>query len=113
MWLTKLAINRRVTISFFIVFLIVLGYKGLRQMPWELNPKVEFPMVTVSVPYPGADPEEIEQRIVKPLEDAVSIINGIDTLNSVSLENYGTVAIQFKYGTPIDVAAADVRDAVD
>ena len=113
MWLTKLAINRRVTIAFFIVFLIVLGYKGLRQMPWELNPKVEFPMVTVSVPYPGADPEEIEQRIVKPLEDAVSIINGIDELTSVSLENAGTVAIQFKYGTPIDTAAADVRDAVD
>ena len=113
MWLTKFAINRRVTISMFIVALIIMGLVGLSRMPWDLNPKVDFPMVTVTVPYSGANPEEIEQRIVRPLEDQVSVINGVDRVVSECQENIGSVMIRFRYGTDVDVAAADVRDALD
>lgn len=113
MWLTQVAINRRVTISMVILALVVLGYVGLSRMPWDLNPKVDFPFVTVTVPYPGAGPQEIEQRILRPLEDSVSIINGVKTVEATAYENLGVVAIQFDYGTKTDVAAADVRDAVD
>lgn len=113
MWLTKLAISRRVTISMFILALVILGLVGLSKMPWDLNPKVDIPIVTVSVPYPGASPEEIEQRIVKPLEDQVSVINGVDQVDSQAQENVGTVTIRFKYGTDVDVGASDVRDALD
>lgn len=113
MWLTKFAISRRVTISMFILGLVVLGLTGLSRMPWDLNPKVDIPIVTVSVPYPGASPEEIEQRVVKPLEDQVSTINGVDTVTSAAQENVGTVTIGFLYGVSVDVGAADVRDALD
>jgi len=113
MWLTKFAINRRVTISMFILALIIMGLVGLSRMPWDLNPKVDFPIVSVTVPYPGANPEEIEQRIVRPLEDQVSVINGVDRVISQCQENLGSTTIRFAYGTDVDVAAADVRDALD
>ena len=113
MWLTKFAINRRVTISMFILGFIILGLVGLSRMPWDLNPKVDFPVVTVTVPYPGANPEEIEQRVVRTLEDQVSVINGVDRVESQAQESVGSVTIRFRYGTDVDVAAADVRDALD
>ncbi|MHB8994235.1 MAG: efflux RND transporter permease subunit [Armatimonadota bacterium] len=113
MWLTKLAISRRVTISMFIVALVIMGLVGLSRMPWDLNPSVDFPMVSVTIPYPGASPDEIEQRVVRPLEDQVSVINGVDEVSSQSQENIGSVTIRFRYGTDVDVAAADVRDALD
>jgi HAE1 family hydrophobic/amphiphilic exporter-1 len=113
MWLTKFAINRRVTIAMFILGLVILGFVGLSRMPWDLNPKVDFPMVSVTVPYPGANPEEIEQRVVRPLEDQVSVINGVDEVTSECQENVGSVSIRFRYGTDVDAAAADVRDALD
>jgi hydrophobic/amphiphilic exporter-1 (mainly G- bacteria), HAE1 family len=113
MWLTKLAISRRVTISMLIVGLAVLGMVGLSRMPWDLNPKVDFPVVTVTVPYPGANPEEIEQRIIRPLEDQVSVISGVDRVVSQAQENMGNVTVRFKYGVKTEVGAADVRDAID
>ena len=113
MWLTKLAISRRVTISMLIVGLVIMGFVGLSKMPWDLNPKVDFPMVSVTIPYPGASPQEIEQRVVKPLEDQVSVINNVDRVQSESQENVGSITIRFRYGTKVDVAAADVRDALD
>lgn len=113
MWLTKLAISRRVTISMFIVALVIMGLVGLSKMPWDLNPQVDFPMVSVTIPYPGASPQEIEQRVVRPVEDQVSVINNVDRVQSESQENIGSVTIRFRYGTDVDVAAADVRDALD
>lgn len=113
MWLTKLAISRRVTISMFIVALVIMGLVGLSKMPWDLNPKVDFPIVSVTIPYPGASPEEIEQRVVRPVEDQVSVINNVDRVQSESQESIGSITIRFRYGTNADVAAADVRDALD
>jgi hydrophobic/amphiphilic exporter-1 (mainly G- bacteria), HAE1 family len=113
MWLTKLAISRRVTIAMFIVALVIMGFVGLSKMPWDLNPNVDFPIVSVTIPYPGASPEEIEQRVVRPVEDQVSVINGVDRVSSAAQENIGSITIRFRYGTDVDVAAADVRDALD
>jgi HAE1 family hydrophobic/amphiphilic exporter-1 len=97
----------------FIIALLILGLTGLKRMPWDLNPKVDFPMVSVTIPYPGASPEEIEQRILRPLEDQVSVINGVDRVVSEAQENVGTVSLRFVYGIDVDVAASDVRDALD
>ena len=96
-----------------IMFLIVMGFMGLRGMPWESDPEVDIPYVSVSVPYPGAGPQEIEQRILMPLEDSVSVIDGVENVSSTAYENFGQVVIEFNLGKDVDVAASDVRDAID
>lgn len=113
MWLTRLSINRRVTIGMFIIGLVVMGLVGLSRMPWDLQPDIDFPMVSVTIPYPGAGPEEIEQQVIRPFEEAVSIISGVDQVSSAAQENIGSVMIRFDYGVDVDVAATDVRDALD
>jgi len=112
MWLTQVAVRRRVTMLMVVGAIMILGATRMRHMPLEFFPQVDFPVVTVSTVYPGAGPDEIEQRVTKPIEDAVAILNGVDELTSTSQENVSVVAIQFELEVDVDVAAADVRDAV-
>ncbi len=113
MWaFAKAVISKRVTVGMFVLGLVVLGLVGFDRMPWEQNPNVDFPFVTVIVTYPGAGPEEIEQEILRPLEDEVSVLSDVRRVESVAQENVGTVGIEFNYEAEIDAAAADVRDAV-
>jgi len=112
MWLTNVAVRRRVTILMVVGALMILGFTRLMEMPKEYFPQVDFPIVTVFTVYPGAGPDEIEQRVTKPIEDAVAILNGLDQLTSQSQEGLSVVAIQFDLDINGDVAAADVRDAV-
>ncbi|MBD3291914.1 MAG: hypothetical protein GF393_03255, partial [Armatimonadia bacterium] len=113
MWaFAKSVISNRVTMSMVVIGLVVLGLVGLSGMPWEMDPEVDFPFVTVVVTYPGAGPDEIEEEIIRPLEDEVSVLSNVQHVNSVAQENVGTVSIEFSFEADQDIAAADVRDAV-
>ena len=113
MGLTSLAIKRPVVILMLIAALVVLGLQGLTKMPAELNPRVDFPTVSVFTTYTGASPSEIETIITKPIEDAVSSVEGIKNVTSVSQQGVSVVSIEFYLGTNLDVAASDVREKVD
>jgi HAE1 family hydrophobic/amphiphilic exporter-1 len=113
MWLTRVSIERRVTTIMIMIGIMVLGLAGLSRMPWDQFPQIELPYIFVTVPYPGAGPEEVEQGVVKPVEDAVSVITGVQKVESTCQENVGSVQIEFRYGTNLDAAASDVRDALD
>ena len=113
MGLTRIAVKRPVAILMLIATLIVLGLQGYFKMPAEQNPKVEFPRVSVFTTYAGTGPQEMETLITKPIEDAVSSVSGIKNITSVSQEGTSSVNIEFYLGTPLDVAASDVREKVD
>jgi HAE1 family hydrophobic/amphiphilic exporter-1 len=113
MGLTKLAIHRPTVILMLVMALVVLGLQGLTRMPKELNPRVDFPYVSVFTTYAGTAPAEMETLISKPIEDAVSSVNGVKNVTSVSQEGVSTVSIEFYLGTNLDVAASDVRAKVD
>src|SRR2546423_15329311 len=109
MWLTTVSIRRPVFILMVVSGLIVMGYNSLSKMRVELNPKVDFPFVTVLTVYPGAGPEEVETQVTKKVEDAVASVNGVKTDTSASQEGSSAVNIQFNLGTQPDVAAAHAR----
>lgn len=113
MWLTQVSIKRPVAVLMLIGALIVLGFQGYTRMPAELQPRVEFPYVSVFTTYPGAGPQEVETLISKPVEDAVSSVNGVKNVTSVSQQGVSVVSIEFYLGTDLDVAASDVREKVD
>jgi HAE1 family hydrophobic/amphiphilic exporter-1 len=96
-----------------ITALIVLGLQGLTRTPAELNPKVDFPFVSVFTTYQGTGPAEMETLVSKPIEDAVSSVSGVKNVTSVSQEGVSVVSIEFYLGTDLDVAASDVREKVD
>ncbi|MBN1991265.1 MAG: efflux RND transporter permease subunit [Anaerolineae bacterium] len=92
-----------------ILALVVMGYRAYTFLQLDLMPDVDFPVVTVVTVFPGASPEDIEELVVKPIEDAVATISGIDELTSQSSEGVGLVIIQFTEDTDGDQAAIDVE----
>lgn len=112
MGLTRLSINRPLTMLMIILGLVVLGYRAFTFMPLDRFPKVDFPFVTVVTVFPGASPEDVEDLVVKPIEDAVAGIAGIDQLTSRSTEGLGTVTIAFVEGVDGNQAAIDVERQV-
>lgn len=113
MWLTALVVRRPVLLFAVILALLLLGLRALALLPAELDPRVEAPVVNVMTLYPGAAPEEVEQRVTRPVEDAVSAAPNVRSIDSRSSENVSVVTVKLKLGTPVDLAAADIRARID
>lgn len=109
MGLTRLAIQRPIILLMAIAALMVLGWRSRMSMRAELDPRVEIPVVNVMTIYPGAGPEEVEQSVTRPLEDAVASVSNVQSVSSRSLENLSFVTVRLKLGSDINAAAADVR----
>jgi len=112
MGLTLASIRRPVFISMLVLALVIMGLRARNSMPKEANPDVESPFMSVVTVYAGAGPQEIETLVTKPLEDAVSGVNGLKHITSTSRDGLSIIALEFDLGTNLDTAAADVRDKV-
>jgi HAE1 family hydrophobic/amphiphilic exporter-1 len=112
MGITRLSITRPLTMLMIILGLVVLGYRSLTELPVDRYPSVNFPYISAVTVFPGAGPEDIEDLVVKPIEDAVAGIPGIDQLISVSQEGVGVVVVAFEEGVDGNQAAIDVERQV-
>lgn len=110
--LTKLSIRRPLTMVMLILGMVIIGARSYNEMKLARFPNVDFPVVSVSVVWPGASPEDIEDKVVTKIEEAVSGIAGIDELTGRAGESYGAVIIQFQDGIDGDAAAVDVQRQV-
>jgi HAE1 family hydrophobic/amphiphilic exporter-1 len=96
-----------------ILTVVVFGLYTYSMMVVDLMPKFDVPVVTGTIIYQGANPEEIETTIIKPIEEQVELVDGIDYVQSICLENYGIVVAMFNMGINVDVAANDVRSKIE
>ncbi len=106
---TDFALRRPVTTLMSVAAVAVLGIVGARLLPLEQVPDVTFPFMGVTIPYPGSTPEETEELITRPVEDALATLPGIEEIKSTSKENEATFEIQFDWGTDVDAASFEVR----
>ena len=113
MTITELAIKRPAFITIIFVALAVLGLFGYSKLGVDLLPKMDFPFVSVITAYPGAGPEEIEDLVTKPIEEAVAATSNLDNVRSFSNEGYSIVLGQYLLTANSDQAAADVQRRVD
>lgn len=113
MGVTRLAINRPIAIIMMVTALLVLGIFSYFKLPAELNPKVDFGVISIVTTYPGTSPQEIETLITKPIEDSISGVSGLKQITSTSQEGVSSIQCQFFIGTDLDTAAADLRQKVD
>jgi HAE1 family hydrophobic/amphiphilic exporter-1 len=96
-----------------IVALTVVGMFSYSSLGVDLFPKVDFPIITITVVNPGASPQEVETEITDKIEAAVNTISGIDELRSTSVEGVSQVFVTFLLDKNPDIAAQEVRDKVD
>ncbi len=112
MSITELSIKRPAFITIVFIALAVMGLLGYSKLGTDLLPKMDFPWVTVVVTYPGAGPEEIEDLITKPIEEAVAGAAQLDNVRSFSNEGYSVVLGQFLLTAKADDAASDIERRV-
>lgn len=113
MSITEISVKRPTAIWMAIVLMLALGVIGYKNMGSNLLPSMNIPVISITTSYNGASAEDIKKDIIKPIEDAVSGISGIDTINSSAKEGYGTVTITFKMTANTDTAYLDVQKAVE
>ncbi|MBI4815416.1 MAG: efflux RND transporter permease subunit [Deltaproteobacteria bacterium] len=112
MKLADISIKRPVFALMLIAALVVFGVQSYPKIGVDLFPNVEFPIVTVTVLYPGADPASMESKVADPLEEALNTMSGIKILRSVNLESVTQIIVQFELEVNGDLAIQDVRDRV-
>ena len=96
-----------------ILSILVLGTNSFINLPRRLNPEIKIPIVIVSAILPGASPKDIESLVTMPLEDAVSGVPDVKTVQSSSRDSVSIINMEFESGIDPEKARADVQSAVD
>ncbi len=113
MTLTELAIKRPSLVVVIFGALALLGLFSLSRLNYELLPKITPPVLTISTIYPGASPNEVENSVTKPVEDAVSSLDQIDNMTSISNEGVSFVTIQFQQSADVNVQMQLAQQKID
>jgi HAE1 family hydrophobic/amphiphilic exporter-1 len=113
MRLTRFAVQQPTIVTLFFLAVALFGTIAYFSMGKNIIPNVNFPVVTVSVNYPGASPAEIERLTIRPIEDQIQLIRHLEKVNATAVDGGGVIVAQFKLGTDIDAAANDVTQAVN
>lgn len=108
--LPAFAIRRPVFVSGIVLFIIMIGSISISRLGVDLFPEVNFPIISVSVPYIGVSPEEIETLVSKIIEEEVSSISGLEQLTSINQEGLGIVMAKFSMDTDIKDAEQQIRE---
>src|SRR5688572_29050555 len=112
MLLSDVSIRRPVFATVVSLLLMVLGIMAFSRLTLRELPAIDPPIVSVDVTYPGASAAVVETRITQILEDALSGIEGIRTIQSTSRNGRSDVTLEFNITRDIEAAANDVRDAI-
>lgn len=112
MKLPEISVRRPVATLMVFVGVIVIGSIVFMNLNIDLLPDIEPPVITVLTAWPGASATDVEQRVTKPMEDSLAMIEGVDDIMSQSLDSISAVSVRFKWGSDLDVRTGDVRDSV-
>ncbi|WP_405266482.1 efflux RND transporter permease subunit [Cellulophaga sp. Ld12] len=99
--IAKVFMQSKLTVLLMIVFMVVGVYSSFL-IPREEEPQIDVPMADIFVGYPGASPTEVESRVIKPLEQLISNIKGVEYVYSTSMKEQGMVIVQFYVGEDIE-----------
>jgi HAE1 family hydrophobic/amphiphilic exporter-1 len=113
MRISRFSVHRPIFTIMVVLMVLLLGTISLLRLPIDLMPDISYPTLSISCAYENAGPEEIEELITRPIEQAVSAVPGVEELTSVSVEGQGTVRVTFSWGSDLDAAANDIRDRLD
>ncbi|MFI5446183.1 efflux RND transporter permease subunit [Polaromonas sp. UC242_47] len=110
MQLAEVSIRRPVFATVLSLLILLIGAVSFDRLAVREYPKIDEPVVTVSVRYAGASAEVIESQVTKPLEDSIAGIDGVDVITSISRADQAQISVRFRLEKDADSAAAEVRD---
>jgi multidrug efflux pump len=110
MQLAEISIRRPVFATVLSLLVLLIGAVSLTKLSVREYPKIDEPVVTVSVKYAGASAEVMESQVTKPLEDSIAGIDAVDVITSISRAEQTQITVRFRLEKDADTAAAEVRD---
>lgn len=110
--LAELSIKRPIFVTCIVILSLVAGFMSISRLGVDLFPDVTFPVVTVTIPYPGAGPAEVETLVAKPVEDELSTLSGIKKLTSFNSEGVMTVVAEFTLESDIKDSEQQIRERI-
>jgi multidrug efflux pump len=112
MQLPEICIKRPVFATVLSLIILLVGLISYTRLSVREYPRIDEPVVSVSVTYRGASAEVVESQVTKPLEDSLSGIEGVEVMTSQSRSETSRINVRFTLKRDPDSAAADVRDKV-
>jgi HAE1 family hydrophobic/amphiphilic exporter-1 len=105
--------SRPVAVLMVFTAAVVFGYFSFNRLPVTLMPELTYPTLTVRTEYPGSAPEEVENEISRPIEEALGVIGGLNQISSISRAGISDVVLEFVWGTDMSKAAQETLEKLD
>ncbi len=111
-WLSRVSLANRKLAALITIIVVAFGAYAASSLKQQLIPNISFPAVTVTATYAGASPQVVEDQVVKPIEDAVKSLDGVETVTSTSRQGSASVQLQFDYDADVDTKSNEVQQAL-
>ncbi len=111
--ISKFSVKKAYTVLVGVVLVVVLGVVSFTRMTTDLLPNISLPYVVVMTTYVGASPETVESVVTQPVEASMATVSNIESISSVSSENYSMVILEFAQSTNMDSVSLEIRENLD
>tara|TARA_B110000305_G_scaffold241078_1_gene313725 strand:- start:3155 stop:6205 length:3051 start_codon:yes stop_codon:yes gene_type:complete len=111
--LANFAVNRPVTITMFFLGMAMMGLFAGSRLALEEFPEMEIPFVGIGITYPSATPEEVEENLAKPVEEALSLMSGVQQINTNSYPGFLWVSVLLDFTTDIAGKGIEAKDLIE
>ncbi len=112
MWISSFSIRNPVVTTVVMLALVVFGVIALFRLQVDEFPELEPPVVSISVPYPGASPEVVEREVLDRLEEAFGSVSGVDEIRGTASDSFAFLLVIFEFGRDLQEASQDIRDRI-
>ena len=109
----EFSVKRGVTATMLALIIVVVGVISYTRLGLDLMPDITYPVVFVTVSYPGASPEDVEELVTRPIEEQVVTVKNVKDVESSSQEGISVLFVGLEWGTNIGIATQDIRDRID
>ncbi|NOX37260.1 MAG: efflux RND transporter permease subunit [Calditrichaeota bacterium] len=109
----RIFLHRPIAVLMTYAAVLLLGFLSLQQLAVDLFPDLNYPRLLIRTHFGEASPQEVQEFVTRPIEEAVSAVSGIKRISSISREGLSLVTLTFYWGTRMDYAALAVREALD
>ena len=110
---TETSVRRPILVTVIFVGVALFAGYGATLLPISLFPDIEPPVVSVITSYPGADSQDVEDKVTEPIEEALSGVAELEEISSTSQRNVSIVTLEYSFDTDLDAATADVRQQME
>ncbi|WP_066367291.1 efflux RND transporter permease subunit [Neobacillus fumarioli] len=108
----QFSISNKFALWLLTLIVVVAGIYSSMNMKMETLPNITLPVITVTTTYPGATPQEVDDQVTKPLEQAIQNLSDVNTVSSSSNKDVSSIQIEFNYDTDLDKAESNLKDAI-